>query len=427
MESPRVGYLIPEFPGQTHVWIWREIEQLRRWGLPLQIFATRRPPARDRARHGFADAAEKETSYLWPLGAWTAGRAVVWALLAHPVGFVRCLHLALKLPVEGRFRRPRLLALVPAASELARLCTRRRIDRLHSHSCANSAILCMMTRRLVGIPYSMTLNANIDWWGGAMLEKFREAEFTISITEWLLEQMRREFPTLGPRQTVLARIGVDVDLWKLNGPRRIEDGLVRVISVARLHRTKAHDVLLEAVQQLRDELTLAVIIIGDGPERATLEAQSKRLGLSDVVEFLGSRGQEQIIEQMVKSDIFALVSRFEPLGVVYMEAMAMELATIGTTAGGVREIIDEGIDGVLVPPEDPSALAEAIRKLARDVDLRRRMGHAGRHKVTSRFDSRLGAAVLYERFVGAQPPRGGADRIPARMDLPAARSMEPST
>jgi glycosyltransferase involved in cell wall biosynthesis len=400
-----LGLLIPEFPGQTHIWMWREILQLRRWDVPIRIFSTRRPPNRERARHAFAADAEAETTYLWPLEGRPAAAAVLWASATRPAGLARCVRLALTLPTNQRHRQLRLLMLIVLACELAHRCHEQGVDHLHSHSCANSAVLCMMVKRLLGIPFSMTLNANIEWWGGAMLEKFSDAEFTNTHTRWLLDQMRRDFPSLAPQQAVLGRIGVDTEVWT---PRRRSPparGWTRIISVARLHHTKAQDVLLDAVALLvKEGLDLYVRIVGDGPQRAQFEAQARRLGVDVFVTFTGSLGQEQIIELMEDSDIFALPSRFEPLGVAYMEAMAMELATIGTTAGGVREIIDDDVDGVLVPPDDARSLAQAIRKLAVDPVLRAKMGQAGRRKIIAKFDSSIGAAMLYERLMGCPAP-----------------------
>jgi colanic acid/amylovoran biosynthesis glycosyltransferase len=400
-----IGYLIPEFPGQTHVWMWREIVHLRRWCLPIRIFSTRRPPTRDRARHAFAAAAEAETVYLWPQSPWKASAAVLWALLARPMGFARCIGLALTLPVTLSFRRLRLLTLIVPACMLARQCRRGGVAHLHSHSCSNSAILCMMVKRLLGIPFSMTLNANIEWWGGAMAEKFQEAEFTIAITQWLLDQMRREFPGLAPQQALLGRIGVDTDQWDPGEERVGHLDRTRIITVARLHPTKAQDVLLEAIAVLdRAGTKVSLQIVGDGPTRAELEAQVSRLGLTSSVAFLGSLGQEEIIDLMRGCDIFVLPSRFEPLGVAYMEAMSMGLATIGTTEGGVHEIIDDGVDGMLIPPGDPQVLAGAIGKLISDPTLRQEMGKAGRKKIIARFDSRIGAATVWERLMGRPAP-----------------------
>jgi glycosyltransferase involved in cell wall biosynthesis len=199
---------------------------------------------------------------------------------------------------------------------------------------------------------------------------------------------------------------VDTELWKPAARRTESSDALRIVIVARLHRNKAHDVLLDALAELQRRGTPArLVIVGDGPERSALEEQVRRLGLDDAVEFTGSLGQEAIIQRMQAADVFALPSRFEPLGVAYMEAMSMEVATIGTTAGGVAEIIDDGRDGVLVPPDSPPHLADALLRLAGDPELRASMGKAGRHKIVTQFDSRIGAATLYERAFGRPPPQ----------------------
>src|SRR5262245_54939632 len=146
-----IAYLIPEFPGQTHVWMWREIEVLREWGVPIRLFSTRRPPERDRARHAFADGAAKETYYLWPASAATMAGAVLRALAANPIGFVACLRLAFTLPVDRCPRFRELLPLLAPACILAAEARRRDIAHLHVHSCRSGAILAMMLRRLAGV------------------------------------------------------------------------------------------------------------------------------------------------------------------------------------------------------------------------------------------------------------------------------------
>ncbi len=400
-----IGYLLPEFPGQTHIWMWREIDQLRRWGVPIRLFSTRRPPERDRARHSFAETAEAETTYLWPVSAPDGAAALLWALMTRPAGLLSCVRLALTLPIESRWRVLRLLALITPACVLAMHCRRASVRHLHCHSCSDAAILCMMVRRLAGVPFSLTLNADIAWWGGAMRPKLRDAAFTLAISRSLLDQVARECPALAPEQALLGRIGVDTRLWAPGARSEPADGTVRIITVARLDPIKRHDLLLDAVGALRrDGLPLSLTIVGDGPLRAELEARAQRSGLSGVVTFAGSLGQEEIIRRMRSSDLFVLPSDAEGLGVAFMESMAMEVATIGTRVGGVPEIIDDGVDGILVSPSDPEALARAIRRLADDPDLRRRIASAGRRKIISRFDCRIGAATLYDRLMGRPPP-----------------------
>jgi colanic acid/amylovoran biosynthesis glycosyltransferase len=266
----------------------------------------------------------------------------------------------------------------------------------------------MMAKRLIGIPFSMTLNANIEVWGGAMKEKFEDADFTIAITRWLLAQLRRDYPSLAPQQALLGSIGVDTRKWVRNGrPKGHGERPTNLLCVARVAYGKGHDTLLKAVKLLVDGgADVRLDVIGDGPLRQDLEAQASADGLAKRVTFHGSLGELEIIEKMHDADIFVLASISEPLGVAYMEAMAMEVATIGTAAGGVGEIITHDENGVLVPPQNPPALASAIRGLIEDSDRRERLARAGRRSIVQHFDSRLGARTLFERIFGHPPPDG---------------------
>ncbi len=420
----RIGYLIPEFPGQTHIWMWREIVHMQQWVEHLSLISTRRPGDRDRARHAFAEDAAKRTQYLWPLSIGTIIGGLLWALCCHPIGLLRCIGMGFTLPLNGSrlSRLKKTWPLIPSAIALARHANRERLDHLHCHTCAGGALLGMMTKRLIGLPYSLTLNANIDWWGGAMAQKFGESAFTIAITEWLLAQIKRDYPQLRDDQAILGRIGVDCQKWHPpttphnstgDEVRDLEAGSVesnhdrptRLITVGRMHESKGHHVLLAAVGRLIDDgRDIQLTMVGDGPQRDELEAQVKRLEISDRVTFTGSVSEDRIIELMPNADMFILASYAEPLGVVYMEAMAMGVATIGTNAGGVGEIITTGHDGILVEPDNADALAMAIGQLIDDPAERTRLAQCGRQTIVEKFDARFGAATLYERLTGKRAP-----------------------
>ncbi len=409
--AARIAYLIPEFPGQTHIWMWREIVHLREAGLDITVFSTRRPATRDRARHAFAADAEAQTTYLWPPRIGRLLGDLVWAL-RRPRGLAAVVKLALTLPVDRRPVARALLPLLPAAISLARAVEQRGLDRLHSHTCSNSAVLAMMAGVMTARPYSLTLNANVEWWGGAMAQKFGRAEFTAAITQWLYTQVRNEFPALRDDQLVLGRIGVDTLKWKpvsvskadLKPGSEPADRPLTVIAVGRLHFSKGYDDLLRALDRLkRDRVLARLALVGDGPEAEALRGQVRELGLEDHVTFHGSLSEDAIIELMRQMDVFVLSSHAEPLGVVLMEAMAMEVAVIGTDAGGVGEIVTHGRDGLLVPPRDPEALAGALKSLADDPRRRADLARAGRQRVIDAFDSRRGAATLYARFTGGDP------------------------
>ncbi|HEY2586791.1 MAG TPA: glycosyltransferase [Tepidisphaeraceae bacterium] len=402
----RIGYVIPEFPGQTHTWIWRELCHLREWGVAVTIFSTRRPDPAMRAAHAFVAEAERETIFVWPPRLVPAATALLWAVVSHPMGLLRCIRLGLTLPVDERPAVRTVLPLLVPACVLAREAARRGLERLHAHTCANGAILCMMARRLIGIPFSMTLNAQLPIWGGAMAQKFADAQFTIAITQWLLDDVKRECPHLGPDQVMLGRIGVDTRKWAPAAERAAPAaGPLRLLTVARLHWAKGHTYLLRATKQLVDAgMDVTLRIAGNGAERERLEALTAELRLGERVQFLGPLPEDAVIRELSETDVFVLASDAEPLGVAYMEAMAMAVPTLGTAAGGVAEIITDGIDGVLVPPKDPAALADALRALIADPERRQCIGQAGRETIVRRFDSRLGAATLYEHLFH-RPPR----------------------
>jgi len=400
-QALRLGYLIPEFPGQTHIWMWREIAWMLEWAESVHVYSTRPPPERDRARHAFVQAAREITTYLWPL---PSPKPIFWAIARHPGGVVRCVELCARLPIQKRWRVVHLLKLLPSACFLAKDITDRRISHLHSHSCANAAVLAMMAKRITGVGFSLTLNANIEWWGGAMREKFGEADFTIAITDWLLAQMRADFPELGPEQALLGRIGVDTTTWTAEERPPRADEVFRLVTVGRLHPSKGHDVLVRAVETLvREGRKVALRVVGDGPQRGDLEEQVAAAGLSAKVTFSGSLGEHEVRSELAAAHAFVLASHAEPLGVVYMEAMAAGLPAIGTNAGGVGEIITHRHDGLLVAPNDVDALAAAIRELMDDPALAQRLARNGRDTIVRRFDSRFGAATLFERITGKRP------------------------
>jgi len=394
----KIAYLIPEFPGQTHVFIWREISHLREWGLDIALFSTRRPDDLVRARHSFAAEAERETTYLWPASPTKILMALAWAIVRHPIGFLRAAYLGAILPAD----RSALPLLIPACL-MARHCAKLKIDRLHSHMPASSTVICMMVKRLLGLPYSMTLHGNLNLWGGAMAEKFADADFTIVVAQWLLDRIRREFPHFSPTKFVLASMGVDTQRW-IAGQRSGHDGLT-ILTVGRLNFAKGHDLILRAMKLVADKGSLVTLrIAGAGKEAQNLLALAQELGNSNRVTFLGSISEDAVIAEMNSADLFVLATRDEAIGVAYMEAMAMELPVIGTTVGGVGELITSGHDGILVPPDDPPALAAAIAQLAVDPARRAQLGKSARNTVSSRFDSRIGAAAVYQRFTGQSPP-----------------------
>ena len=399
-----IAYLIPEFPGVTHNWLWREVTHMREWSADVRLFSTRPPDERSAAPHAFANEARGETTYLLPRPSSSILASVVWAALRRPLGFAKAAIIPLTLDGMSLRERAATLALLVPASIFARETTSRGIQHVHAHSAGRAAVIAMMTRRLIGLRFSLTLHGDLDWWGGGMESKLRDAEFTIVVAEWLREQVLERYPSLPPSTILRGHMGVDTRTW-VPGEARPEDSAFRLVTVARLHLGKGHDVLMKAVARLRQtERNVVLRVVGSGPERTELESVVRDLGLGDAVEFTGSLSEDEVIACLRLADAFVLASNSDTRPVVIMEAMALGLPVVGADAGGIPEIITPELDGLLFSADDAVGLAEAVARLMDESELRNRFGQTARRTAVERFDSRIGAAVLYEALFCAEPP-----------------------
>lgn len=171
--------------------------------------------------------------------------------------------------------------------------------------------------------------------------------------------------------------------------------------VCRLIEEKGIGYAIEAFSQVAPEFPNArLVIVGEGPLKADLQHQAKQTGLGERIHFLGWR--EDVPALLAGLDLLLAPSLSEGLGLVMLEAMAQQVAVIGSTAGAIPEVIAEGETGLLVPPGDSMALAEAVRQLLRDTPLRQHMGLLGRDRLETVFSATQmieATAALYRRLL----------------------------
>jgi glycosyltransferase involved in cell wall biosynthesis len=157
-------------------------------------------------------------------------------------------------------------------------------------------------------------------------------------------------------------------------------GVPVVLTIARLDKQKGHNFLLEAVRQLPEAV---FVLAGSGPEGEALQAQARALAIADRVLFLGHR--PDVPDLLASCDLFVLPSLYEGFPLSILEAMAAGKAVVATAVGGVPEAVLDGQTGLLVPPADPAALANAIRSLLSAPSLAAKMGAGGKARVQSAF------------------------------------------
>jgi glycosyltransferase involved in cell wall biosynthesis len=230
------------------------------------------------------------------------------------------------------------------------------------------------------------------------------------------------------RRTILVRNGADLRRFHpLSGSERAAarveaaaaagltlpgPGAVLVCTVARLSTQKALPDLVEAARQVvAAHPGVRFVVVGEGEERARLEAMISGLGLGDRIGLAGARPPAQVARWLGAADLFVLSSHFEGMPLALIEAMAAGCAPVATAVGGVGEVVDSPDVGRLVPPGEPALLAAAVSELAADPDLRCRVGRAARERARASFD----AVETYRRtaaLYGAHPATPATPRDP---------------
>jgi glycosyltransferase involved in cell wall biosynthesis len=404
----KIGYLVPEFPSQTHVFFWREVRALRAQGVGVQLISTRRPDP-SLCRHEFAAAARDETHYLFPPALRT------WRLppvgpreLAAALGYLGSLTWgdASRGPRERGKLVVRRLALLAAAIQLLRFAETQGIAHVHVHSCADTAHVAALAQRMGGPSYSLTLHGDLQVYGTDHRAKMQRASFVDAVGTHLSRQIVSQAGL--PREKVhVTCMGVELTaLGALGAERTFVPGTLHVVTIARLNLMKGHHHALAAVRRAVDAGSdVRYTIAGEGEQRQAIEARVRELRLDERVRLVGTLGEGEVLRLLSTADAFVLpsIGAGEAWPVSLMEAMGAGLPVISSIIGATPEMVVSGQDGILVGQGDEQALSEAMGRLARDVEARRQLGARARVTARARFDVQATAGSLLEKIRSASP------------------------
>jgi glycosyltransferase involved in cell wall biosynthesis len=272
----------------------------------------------------------------------------------------------------------------------------------------------MFTHRLSGIPFSFTAHAKDIFVSDpdSFPVKLEEARALITCTQYNRDFLSKQYGALCDGKLHCIYHGLDVSQFKFTLRRNVETDEPLILSVARLVEKKGLGDLMAAAAILRRRGRIfQVEIIGSGPQREALQAQAKQLGLADQVRLLGAQAHETVCLAYQRASVFALpcviASNGDRDGIpnVLLEAMASGVPVVSTPVSGIPELIESGVDGLLVPPNDPAALAEAIDKLLASQELRESLARAARAKIESSFSLDASAERLLALFSGGEQGR----------------------
>jgi glycosyltransferase involved in cell wall biosynthesis len=382
------------YPRLSETFIAQELLGLERAGLELVLVALRRPT--DAKRHPVHDEIRAPVHYL-PEYLHEEPWRVFRSLLA-------CL------PRPGFLRAARAFA-----SDLRRDRTRNRFRRfgqalvlaaewpgeaewLHAHFIHTPASVTVYASLLRGVPWTCSAHAKDIWtspdW--ELAGKLASARWVVTCTRTGFEHLKALAG--GKGRVHLSYHGLDLARFgPFDDARPARDGSdpadpVLLVSVGRAVEKKGYDTLLRALALLPAELCWRFEHIGGGEQLDRLKPLADELGIADRVTWKGALAQEEVLAHYRRADIFALACRIaadgdrDGLPNVLVEAASQKLACVSTDVSGVPELLTDGENGLVVPPDDPAALAGALERAIRDPALRKRLSEAADRRVRGHFD-----------------------------------------
>jgi glycosyltransferase involved in cell wall biosynthesis len=401
----RVAFVLKGYPRLSETFIAQEIAALEQRGLDILIVSLRHPT--DERRHPVHDEIKARILYLPEY------------LLLEPLRVLRAWLRQRKNPNYSRSRNLWLRDLVrdPTPNRIRRfgqalvLAEELPADivRLHVHFLHTPASVTRYAAVLRTLPWSGSAHAKDIWttpeW--EKREKLADCDWLVTCTA----SNHAHLSALAPAARVeLVYHGLDLSRFDASienrsGSRGDDPSRpVALLSVGRLVEKKGTDVLLEALARLPRGLHWRLTHVGGGPLKERLARRAKALGISERVTWRGARTQTEVLGEYRAADLFVLASRVagdgdrDGLPNVLMEAQSQGLACVATRVSAIPELVEDGVSGVLVNPEDPEALASALAALIADPDRRRALGEAGRRRVDANFRLEPNIARLARRF-----------------------------
>ncbi len=396
-----IGFILKGYPRLSETFILNEILLLERLGFKLHIIAMRNPgetTVHDSVKQVRA-CVTYIPDYFWPfffafikanVKLWWRKPGVYWR------AFRFALFRSLRQFSSSTIKRFAQAAYLVENHLYARPGSRFEpitIAHLYAHFSHGPTTVAYFASQLTGIDYSFSAHAKDIYLQehDFLSLKVDAARFVVTCTEFNKKYLQE----VSGNATSVFRCyhGLNIDAFTVPLRKRASTS-ANIISVGRFVPKKGFPILIQALHRLRQEgLSFHCDIVGSGPMKDELLQQIKALGLSDSIKLVAPMPQNELLEYYRRADLFALACEVQEDGDrdgipnVLVEAMAMGIPAVSTAISGIPELVENGVNGFLVPEKNPAALAEAIGKLLRRPELAERIGLAGRARVEEEFDA----------------------------------------
>jgi glycosyltransferase involved in cell wall biosynthesis len=311
--------------------------------------------------------------------------------------------------------------------QLLWLLRSRRIDIVNVHYPTDHAVYFAICRRLLSMRLVTSVHGRDafyrerpkDHYSRAFRYLIHRSDLLVLPSEAYRQKLLEAFPEVRDR-AIFVHNGINPAQFSTSDTGRSRtDGQNRyILCVAELQEYKAVDVLLHAARPLLiSDPDLTLVLAGDGPLRVELEGLASTLGIRRQTMFLGTQGASEIARLLHGCAMMVLPSRMEPFGIAIIEAMACRKPVVASAVGGIPEIIEPEISGILVEPDNPQALSDGLRRLLTDADLSRTLAENGYLRVMERFCSTHNAAAYLRAFASIlrveRPTPQPSSKLPA--------------
>ncbi len=388
----KMGVIVSRYPKLNDMYQLREIVELERQGIEIELFPIVRH--NETISHPEGKALEERAHFV-KLLSWETFRAQLYWLRRRPGAYLKCWWDGLWGYRKSRDFMVRTVWIVPIAAAWAIRMKKIGVDRNHAHFATYPTHAALVVKRLAGIPYGFTGHAHdlqIDTTG--LAEKVAEADYVMTCTRHGAEMVRAEVGGDPEGKAHVVYHGIELDVYT---PQQFREGdakeSLRICCVASFQEYKGHEYLLQACARLKaDGVSLELMLVGDGPDRELIERRVDELGLRDSVTFTGKVDSVRVRELIVWSDVCALASVIAESGQLdgipnfLTESMGMGRPVVSTRLPGILELIDDGVNGLAVPPRDAEAFAAALLRLRDDEALRHRLADAARTTLVAEHD-----------------------------------------
>lgn len=401
----KVAYVVSRFPKLTETFVLCEALAMEREGIEVDVYPLF--PHESAVTHPEA-AALVGRAHFEPLFSWRMVRAHAHFVRRRPAAYGGALWCLLRSNLGSLRYLAGALASFPKVVHFAAEMQARGVQHVHAHFASHPAAAAFVIRRLADIPYSFTAHGSDLHRDRHMLrEKVAEASFVVCISRYNREVVLAECGFEHAARALVIHCGVDLELFHPpDAELEPEEGRpLRILCTGTLHEVKGQTHLIEACRLLRERgVDVCCELIGDGPDRERLARQARAAGLGARIRFSGECTREEVAKRLREVDVVATPSvptrdgRREGIPVALLEAAASGRPVVASALSGIPEALDDGAEGVLVPPGDAVALAAAIERLARDPALRRRLGAAARERMVREFSLPANASRLARHF-----------------------------